>query len=184
MWQFIVIQLLCRVNALQPHELQHTRLLCPPLSHGVCSNSCPLFQWWYLTISSSAASFSFYLQSFPASGYPSWITALSRQRGLRKSMKLWAMPFRPPKTDVSQWRVLTKHGQLEEEMSIHSSILASRIPWRVCGQTSYVITSCSSQSSHVILCGPGGHHGPWHSVEDQKISYRSHDLVVSTLVGP
>ena len=34
----------------------------------VCSNSHPLSQWWYLTISSSAAIFSFCLQSFPASG--------------------------------------------------------------------------------------------------------------------
>ena len=35
---------------------------------GVCSNSCPMSQWCYLTISSSAAPFSFCLQSFPASG--------------------------------------------------------------------------------------------------------------------
>ena len=34
---------------------------------GVCSNSCPLSQWCYLTISSSAIPFSFWLQSFPAS---------------------------------------------------------------------------------------------------------------------
>ena len=33
----------------------------------VCSNSCPLSQWYYLTISSSAAPFSFCLQSFPSS---------------------------------------------------------------------------------------------------------------------
>ena len=38
--------------------------LCP----GVCSNSCQLSQWCYLTILSSAAPFSFCLQSFPASG--------------------------------------------------------------------------------------------------------------------
>ena len=36
---------------------------------GVCSNSCPLSQWCHPTISSSAAPFSFCLQSFPASGY-------------------------------------------------------------------------------------------------------------------
>ena len=34
----------------------------------VCSKSCALSQWWYLTISSSAALSSFCLQSFPASG--------------------------------------------------------------------------------------------------------------------
>ena len=53
--------------SLQPHELQHTRLPCPSLSLGVCSDSSPLNQWCYLTISSSAA-FSFHLQFFPASG--------------------------------------------------------------------------------------------------------------------
>ena len=29
-------------DSLQPHGLQHTRLPCPSLSPGVCSNSCPL----------------------------------------------------------------------------------------------------------------------------------------------
>ena len=35
---------------------------------GVCSTSCPLSQWCHLTNSSSAALFSFFPQSFPASG--------------------------------------------------------------------------------------------------------------------
>ena len=43
-------------NSLQPHELQHIRLPCPSLSPGVCPNSCPLSQWCYLTLSSSARS--------------------------------------------------------------------------------------------------------------------------------
>ena len=38
------------------------------LSPGVCSSSCPSSQWCCLTISSSAALFSFCFQSFPASG--------------------------------------------------------------------------------------------------------------------
>ena len=41
-------------DSLWPHELQHTRLPCPSLPPRVCSNSCPLRWWWYLTISSSA----------------------------------------------------------------------------------------------------------------------------------
>ena len=52
---------------LQPQGLQHTRLPCPSLSPGVCSNSCPLSQWCRPTNSSSAAPF-FCLPSFPASG--------------------------------------------------------------------------------------------------------------------
>ena len=49
-------------------------LPCPSLSPRVCSNSCPLSQWCYLTISSSATLF-FCLPSFPASGtFPmSWL---------------------------------------------------------------------------------------------------------------
>ena len=34
---------------LRPHELQHARPLCPPLSSRVCSNSCPLSWGCYLT---------------------------------------------------------------------------------------------------------------------------------------
>ena len=53
---------------LRSHWLQHTRLPCLPLSPRVCSNSCALSQWCYLTTSSSDAPFSFCLKSFPASG--------------------------------------------------------------------------------------------------------------------
>ena len=55
-------------DSLQPLELQHTRLLCPLLPLGVCSNSCPLCWWCQLTISSSVTPFSSSRQSFPASG--------------------------------------------------------------------------------------------------------------------
>ena len=55
-------------DSFQPHRLQHARLPCPSLSPGICSNLWPLSWWCYLTISFSAAPFS-YPQSFPASGY-------------------------------------------------------------------------------------------------------------------
>ena len=51
----------------EPHGLQHARLPCLSLSARVCSNSCPLSQWGYLTISSSAVPMSFCFQSFPGS---------------------------------------------------------------------------------------------------------------------
>ena len=54
-------------NSVWPHGLQHTRLLCHPLSPRICSNSCPLSQWCYLIISSSVALF-FCPQYFPALG--------------------------------------------------------------------------------------------------------------------
>ena len=55
-------------DSLRPHELQHTRLLCPSLSPWVSSNSCPLSQWCHQPISSSVTPFSSCPQSFPASG--------------------------------------------------------------------------------------------------------------------
>ena len=54
-------------DSLWPHELQHARLLCSPLSPIVCSNWCLLSQWCYLSTSFSAAHFSFCIQSFPVS---------------------------------------------------------------------------------------------------------------------
>ena len=53
-------------DSLQPHGLQHAGL-SPPLSPGVCSNSCPLSWWYCVTISSSVAPFSSCPQSFPDS---------------------------------------------------------------------------------------------------------------------
>ena len=82
-WKVKVKSLSC-ARLLATYGLQPTRLLHPwdflgkstgvgyhcllQLSPGDCSNLCPLSQWCYLTISSSATSFSFCLQSFPASG--------------------------------------------------------------------------------------------------------------------
>ena len=62
-------------NSLWSHGLQYTRIPCPSLSSGVCSNSCPLSQWCYSTISSSVTPFSSCPQSFPASeSFPmSWL---------------------------------------------------------------------------------------------------------------
>ena len=36
-------------KSLQPHGLQQSRLLCPPLSPRDCSNWHALSQWWYLS---------------------------------------------------------------------------------------------------------------------------------------
>ena len=55
-------------DSLQPHGLRHVKSLCPSLSPGVCSISCPLSRWCHPNISSSLAPFSSYLQSFLASG--------------------------------------------------------------------------------------------------------------------
>ena len=55
-------------DSLWPHGLWHSRLPCLSLFPRVCSNSCPLSQWCHPTSSSSSVPFSFYPQSFSASG--------------------------------------------------------------------------------------------------------------------
>ena len=64
----VVVQSLSHVWLFVTHGLKGSRLPCPSLSPGVCSDSCSLSQWCYLTISYSAAPFSFCLQLFLASG--------------------------------------------------------------------------------------------------------------------
>ena len=56
-------------DSLWPHGLQHSRSLCTsPETPEICPSSCALHWWYHPGISSSDALFSFYLQSFPASG--------------------------------------------------------------------------------------------------------------------
>ena len=62
----VVVQSLSCVWLFATHGLKHTRLPCPP-SPRACSNSCPLCQWYYPTISSSVSPFSC-IQSLPESG--------------------------------------------------------------------------------------------------------------------
>ena len=53
-------------DSLRPRGLQHTRLPCPSLSPGVCSDLCPLSWWCYLTISSSASPLLLLTSVFPS----------------------------------------------------------------------------------------------------------------------
>ena len=68
LYPLLLLSVAVVLNSLRPHGLQHARLPCPSPSSRVCSNSCPLSQRCHPTISSSFASFSSCLQSFPASG--------------------------------------------------------------------------------------------------------------------
>ena len=95
----VVVQSLSHV---QPHGLWHTRLLCPPLSPGVCLDSYPLSQWCYLTISSSVPHFYSSHQSFPAPGsFPmSWFFALAGQNiGVSASASVLPM-------NIQDWSLL------------------------------------------------------------------------------
>ena len=64
----IVFQSLSHVQLFVTPRTAACHGLCPSLSPRVCSDSCPLRQCCYLIISSSAARFSSWLQSLPASG--------------------------------------------------------------------------------------------------------------------
>ena len=71
-------------DSLKSHGLQHTRLPCPPLSPGVCSNSCPLSLWCYLTILCCFLSLPFPAsRSFPVS-----------QLFCIRLLKIWSFSFR------------------------------------------------------------------------------------------
>ena len=99
-------------------------LLCPSLSPRVCSNSCPLSQWWHPTISSSAASFSSCPQSFPASVF-SYEAALHI-----RWPKYWSFSFNFSLSNEYSWLIsfridrfdlLTVQGTLKSLFQHHSS---------------------------------------------------------------
>ena len=76
---FDLVQLLSHVQLIAvPGTEARQACLFSTLSPGVCSNSCPLSRWCYLTISYSSTPFSFCLLSFPASEFfpMSWCFAL------------------------------------------------------------------------------------------------------------
>ena len=73
----VIVQLLSHVPSFATPwtaALQH--FLCPPLSPGVCSDSCQLNWWCYLTILFSATQLLLCLQSFPAQGLLQWVCPL------------------------------------------------------------------------------------------------------------
>ena len=81
-------------DSLRPHGLQHARLPCPPLSRGVCSNSCPLSRWCHPTISSSIVPFSSFSQSSPSSGsFPVSRLIVSGDHSIRASASASVLPL-------------------------------------------------------------------------------------------
>ena len=85
------------------NPMNHTGLPCSVLSPRVCSNSCQLSQWCYLTISSSATLFSSCPQCFPEAGsFPiSWLF-LSDGQSIRTSASSSILPM-----NIQGWFRLT-----------------------------------------------------------------------------
>ena len=127
-WKFLLLLLSHEVmpHSLWPHGLWHARPLCPLLSPWVCSNSCPLSQWCYLTISSSAAPFSFCFQSFPASGsFPMSLLFVSGGQSTGASASASVLPM-----NIQDWfplgltgliSLLSKKGTLKSLLQHHNS---------------------------------------------------------------
>ena len=81
-------------TTLRPHGLYPVRILCSPLSPGVCLDSCPLTWCCCITISSSVTPFFFCLQSFPASGsFPTSGLFASDDQSIRASASASVLPM-------------------------------------------------------------------------------------------
>ena len=92
----------------------------------VCSNSCPLSWWYFLTISSSAAPFSFCLQSFPTSeSFPlSQLSASGGQsNGVSASASFLAM-------NIQGWFPLLLTGLISLQFKGFSRAFSSAINWK------------------------------------------------------
>ena len=113
-------------NSLWPLELHHARLPCPSLSPGICSNLCPLSWWWYLTVSSSAAPFSFCLQSSPASGsFPiSWLFTSGGQ-SIGASASASVLPM-----NIQDWCPLGLTGLISLQSKGLSRVFSRTIIWK------------------------------------------------------
>jgi len=122
----IVVQLLGHVWLFVTPRLQRARLLCPPLSPGVCSNPCPLTQGCYLTISSSATPFSFCLQYFPASGsFPmSWLF-VSGDQSIGASASAPVLPM-----NIQGWFPLGLIGLIILQSTGLSGVFSSTTVWK------------------------------------------------------
>ena len=92
----------------------------------VCSNSCPLSQWCYLFISSSATPFSFCLQSFPTSGsFPvSWLFP----SGGQSTEALASTSVLP--MNIQGWFPLTVTGLISLKLKGLSGVFSSTAIWK------------------------------------------------------
>ena len=109
-------------NSLRPLGLQYVRLPCPSPTPRACSNSCPLSQWCYPTISSSVVPFSYCLQSCPASvSFPKSHFFTSGGQSIGASASVFPM-------NIQDWFPLEIQGTLKSLLQHHSS--KTSILWR------------------------------------------------------
>ena len=112
-------------DSLRPHGLQHDRPPCPSQTPRVYSNSCPIGQWCYPTISSSVILFSSCLQSFPALGcfqMSQFFTSGGQSIGVSASASVLPMNIQDwfP-LEWTSWTSLESKGLLRFLLQHHSS---------------------------------------------------------------
>ena len=133
-------------DSLWPHELQHTRPLCPSPTPGVHSDSRPSSRWCHLAISSSVVPSSSCPQSLPASeSFP--MSQLFTWRG--QSFRVSALALFPPKKSQG-WSPSEWTGWI----SLQSKGLSRVFSNTTVQKHQFFITQLSSQSNSHIHTWP------------------------------
>ena len=141
-------------DSLWPHGLQQARILCTPLSPGICSNICPLSWGCYLTVLSSVAPFSSCFQCFPALGsFPMSPLFVSGGQSIGASALASVLP-----EDIQGWF----HLRLTGLISLKSKELS-----RVFSSTTVIVP---------LICCLLGYTLLFHFKRKKQFVYRKHHL--------
>ena len=132
-------------DSLRPHGLQHAWLPCPSPTPGACSNSCPLSQWYYPTISGSAAPFSCCLPFFPSIRvFPMSQFFASGGQSIGVSVSASVLPV-----NIQDWFPLGLTGWISLQSKGHSRVFSNTTVKKhqfFCAQLSFIV-----QLSHPYL---------------------------------
>ena len=102
------------------------RLPSPLPSPRICSNLCPLSQWWHPTISSSVVPFSSCPQSFPASGsFPMSRLFASGSQRTRALASASVLPM-----DIQDWFPLALAGLISLQSKGLSRVFSSTLQFK------------------------------------------------------
>ena len=122
---FIVVQLLSCVQLFATPWTAAHQALCPSLSPGVCSYSCLLSLWHYLTISSSAASFSFSLNLSQHHGLFQWVNSTSSGQSIGALASISVPPM-----NIQCWFPLGLIGLISLQSKEISRVFSSTTIWK------------------------------------------------------
>ena len=89
-------------HSLQPQGLHHARLPCPSLSHGACSNSCPLSQWCHPHISFSVVPFPLACSLSQHQGLLQWVSSLHQFSSVQFSHSVMSDFLQPHESQHSR----------------------------------------------------------------------------------